>query len=143
MKKVICLIAVALMVGSVAFAAGKMKFTAKDLPGLQGTWEGIVSFGEFDVGTSPMKLEILNDAAPLKAKLTITNIPQGVASRFGVMSGQNVFENDNGAITSQGTIMWVSPQGKDFCEIAKGDNKIHFWYFSKGIKGDATLKKKK
>ena len=44
MKKIICLVAVVLMIASVAFAAGKMKITAKDLPGLKGTWEGIVSF---------------------------------------------------------------------------------------------------
>jgi len=72
MKKIICLVAVVLMIASVAFAAGKMKITAKDLPGLKGTWEGVVSFGEFETGgTSPMKMEILNDAVPVKAKLTI------------------------------------------------------------------------
>jgi len=144
MKKVICLIAIALMIASVAFAAGKMKFTAKDLPALKGTWEGIVSFGEFEGGTtSPMKLEILNDAAPLKAKLTVTNVPDQIAQRFGAQSGQNVFENDGGVLTSQGTIMWASPQGTGFFEISKGENKINFWYFAKGLKGDATLKKKK
>jgi len=143
MKKIICVLGVALMIASVAFAAGKMKITAKDLPGLKGTWEGIVSFGEFEAATSPMKLEILNDAAPLKAKVTITNIPQGVANQFSVPSGQNVLENDGGVLTSQGTIFWASPQGTGFFEISKGDNKLHFWYFAKGIKGDATLKKKK
>ena len=144
MKKIICLLAVALMIASVAFAAGKMQFTAKDLPGLKGTWEGIVSFGEFGgAGTSPIKLEILNDAAPLKAKVTVTNVPDQVAQRFGTQSGQNVYENDGGVLTSQGTIFWASPQGTGFFEISKGENKIHFWYFFKGIKGDATLKKKK
>jgi hypothetical protein len=144
MKKAICLIAIALMIASVAFAAGKMRFTAKDLPGLKGTWEGIVSFGQFDQGgTSPMKLEILNDAVPLKAKVTVTNINQVVANQFSVPSGQNVFENDGGVITSQGTIMWASPQGTGFFEISKGENKVNFWYFFKGIKGDGTLKKKK
>jgi hypothetical protein len=144
MKKVICLIAIALMIASVTFAAGKLKFTAKDLPGLKGTWEGVVSFGEFEGGgTSPMKLEILNDAAPLKAKVTVTNIPQQIAGQFSVPSGQNVFENDGGVLTSQGTISWASPQGTGFMEISKGENKINFWYFNKGLKGDATLKKKK
>ena len=143
MKKVIYLIAVALMVASVVFAAGKMKFTVQDLPGLKGTWEGIVSFGEYDAGTSPMKLEILNDALPLKARLTITNIPQGVANAFSVRSGQNVFESDEGTITSQGTIMWVGTQRPGFCEVSKGENKLNFWYFLNGVKGEATLKKKK
>jgi hypothetical protein len=144
MKKIICLLAVALMIASVAFAAGKMKFTAKDLPGLKGTWEGMLSFGEFEAGgTSPVKLEILNDAAPVKAKLTVTNVPQQIASQFGVQAGQNVFENDGGVLTSQGTIFFASPQGTGFMEISKGENKINFWYFAKGLKGDATLKKKK
>jgi len=144
MKKIICLVAVVLMIASVAFAAGKMKITAKDLPGLKGTWEGIVSFGEFEGGgTSPMKLEILNDAVPVKAKVTVTNIPDPIARLFSVQSGQNVFENDGGVITSQGTIFWASPQGTGFMEVSKGENKINFWYFAKGLKGDATLKKKK
>ncbi len=144
MKKIICLLAIVLMIASVVFAAGKMKFTAKDLPGLKGTWEGMVSFGEFEAGgTSNMKLEILNDAAPLKAKLTINNVPDVIAQRFGAQSGQNVFENDGGVLTSQGTIFWASPQGTGFFEISKGDNKVNFWYFAKGMKGDATLKKKK
>ena len=143
MKKIICLLAVVLMIASVAFAAAKMKFTAKDLPGLKGTWEGIVSFGEMEMGTSPMKLEILNDAAPLKAKLTVTNVPDQVAQRFGAQSGQNVFENDVGVLTSQGTIFWASPQGTGFFEISKGENTVNFWYFAKGLKGNATLKMKK
>ena len=143
MKKIICLLAVVLMIASVAFAAAKMKFTAKDLPGLKGTWEGIVSFGEMEMGTSPMKLEILNDAAPVKAKVTVTNVPQQIASQFGAQQGQNVFENDGGVLTSQGTIFWASPQGTGFFELSKGENKVHFWYFAKGIKGDASLKKKK
>jgi hypothetical protein len=144
MKKIICLLAVALMIASVAFAAGKMKITAKDLPGLKGTWEGIVSFGEFEQGgTSPMKLEILNDAVPVKAKITVNNINNVVAGRFGAKSGENVFDNDGGVITSQGTIFWTGGQGGGFFEVSKGENKLHFWYFANGLKGDATLKKKK
>jgi len=144
MKKIICLVAVVLMIASVAFAAGKMKITAKDLPGLKGTWEGIVSFGEFEGGgTSPMKLEILNDAVPVKVKLTVTNVPDIVATQVGFQKGQNVFESDGGVITSQGTLFWASPQGTGFVEISKGENKVNLWYFAKGLKGDATLKKKK
>jgi len=143
MKKIICLVAVVLMIASVAFAAGKMKITAKDLPGLKGTWEGVVSFGEFETGgTSPMKMEILNDAVPVKAKLTITNFPDVVGKMYGLMSGQNVFEADTGLISSQGTLMWVGPQG-NVCELTKGEKKLSVWYFYKGMKGTADLKKKK
>jgi hypothetical protein len=40
MKKIVCLIAVVLMIASVAFAAAKI--TAKDLPALKGTWTGML-----------------------------------------------------------------------------------------------------
>jgi hypothetical protein len=131
------------MVASVAFAAGKI-ITAKDLPGLKGTWEGIISFGVFDMGTSPMKLEILNDAVPVKAKLTITNVPDQVAQRYGTKSGESVIENDAGVITSQGTIFWAGAAGNYFeLSISKDEKKVGVWYFYKGMKGDGTLKKKK
>jgi hypothetical protein len=142
MKKIICLTAVVLMVVSVAFAAGKMKIAAKDLPALKGTWTGILSFGIFEAGTtSPVTLEILNDAVPVKAKLTVENVPDQIGKLYGVMSGKNVFENDGGVITSQGTLMWTAPDGNVF-ELTKGEKKLDLWYFFKGLKGEASLKKK-
>jgi len=143
MKKIICLVAVVLMIASVVYAAPKMKIAAKDLPGLKGTWEGILSFGVMDAGgTSPMKLEILNDAVPVKAKVTIENVPDQVAKMYGLSSGLNTFESDNGLITSQGTIMWAGNQG-NMCEInLTGEKKLNLWYFLKGMKGEASLKKK-
>jgi hypothetical protein len=143
MKKIICLLAVVLMIASVVYAAGKMKIAAKDLPALKGTWTGIISFGTFEGGgTSPVTLEILNDAVPVKAKLTIQNVPEQVAKMYGTMTGQNVFEGDGGVISSQGTLMWVGPQG-NVCELAQGEKKLYLSYFFKGMKGEADLKKKK
>ena len=143
MKKIICLVVFVLMIASVVYAAPKMKIAAKDLPGLKGTWGGILSFGFVDIGgTSPVKLEVLNDSVPLKARITISNVPNSVATQFGLMAGQNVAESDEGVITSQGTLMFVGPQ-KNFFELTlTGEKKMNLWYFFKGMKGEADLKKK-
>ena len=140
MKKVICLIAIALMIASVAFAA--MKITAKDLPGLKGTWEGILGFGAFEAATSPAKLEILNETVPVKVKFTITNVPQQIASQTGLQQGQNVYEGE-GVITTQGTLFITGPM-KNFMEISlTAKDKIHLWYVYNVMKGDGDFKKKK
>ena len=143
MKKIVCLIAVVLMIASVVYAQKKAGITAKDLPALKGTYSGSVSFGEFSGGgNSACTLEILNDAAPVKAKLTLASVPDSLASQLGIMAGQNVFESDDGVLTTQGTIMFTGP-AKGFLEIAKsGDKKIKINYWFKGMKGDGTLTKK-
>ena len=142
MKKIICLLAVALMIASVAFAAGKMKIAANDLPGLKGTWEGMLSWGVMSMANSPAKLEILNDAVPVKVKITISNVPGPIASRLGEMGGTNVFESEEGEITTQGTLMWTGPQ-RNFLEVSRAsDKKLNGWYYFGGVKGDLSLKKK-
>ena len=147
MKKVICLTAVVLMLVSVAFAAEmKMKkITAENLPGLIGTWVGMLDFG--DVGglaaSSTCTLEILNDKVPVQAKLTVWNVPDFVAPFLGIMSGRNEFNLDDGKITSQGTIFWINPETNTF-ELSMGRGTYldaTYWY--KEIKGTALLKKKK
>jgi hypothetical protein len=144
MKKIICLVVVVLMIAGVAIAAKKMVITAKDLPGLKGTWEGTLGFGIMEQGgTSPVKLEILNDSVPVKARLTISNVPSDVAMQFGDSGGQKVGELDNGKITSQGTIMWVGAAPENFFEVSlKGEKKLGAWYYFRGMRGDGTLKKK-
>ena len=144
MKKIICLTAVVLMVVSVAFAAGKTKIAAKDLPGLKGTWVGMLDFG--DVGgtaaSSNCTLEILNDKVPVQAKLTVWDVPDFVAQRLGTMSGRNEFTLDDGQITSHGSIYWVSNE-KNIFEVSMGREKYldaTYWY--RMIKGTALLKKK-
>ncbi|MCJ7784650.1 MAG: hypothetical protein MUP41_12020 [Desulfobacterales bacterium] len=143
MKKIICLLAVALMIASVAYAQKKEGITAKDLPGMKGMWTGSISFGEFDGGgSSACKLEFLNDAAPVKAKFTIDQVPAVIASQLGLQTGPNVFESDDGVLTTHKTIMWTGP-AKGFLEVAKsGDKKIKVNYWFKGLKGDGTLTKK-
>ncbi len=142
MKKIICLIAVVLLIASVVYAQKRTPMAAKDVAGLKGTWEGILSFGKMEGGTSPAKLEILNDSLPLKAKLTVVNIPDQLATRLGLTTGQHVAESDDGTLTSQGTIIWTGPE-RNFVEIAKAGSKISLNYWYKGLKGDATLSKKK
>jgi len=145
MKKIVCLVVVFLMVAAVAIAAKKMKITEKDLPGLKGTWVGILSFGGMEAGTSPAKLEILNDTVPVKSRLTVEKIPHQLVSHWGIQAspgGEAVAESDDGVITTQGTLMWTGP-AKNFFEVTLMDNKkLSLWYFFRGLKGDATLKKK-
>ncbi len=143
MKKIICLVVVVLMIASVVYAQKKAGITAKDLAGMKGTWAGTISFGEFDGGgSSGCTLEILSDAAPVKAKLTVNDIPAGVASSVGATSGQNVMESDNGTLTTQGTIMFTGPAG-GFVEVIKsGEKKIKINYWARGMKGDGILTKK-
>ena len=143
MKKIVCIIAVVLMIASVVCAQKKAGITAKNLAGMKGTWAGMISFGEFEQGgSSPCKLEILNDAVPIKAKLTVDNVPAGVASSVGGTSGQNVMESDDGTLTTQGTIMFTGP-AKGFLEISKsGEKKIKINYWFRGMKGDGILTKK-
>ena len=142
MKKMICLIAVALMVASVALAAPKMIITAKDLPALKGTWEGILGFGQFEGGTSPAKLEILNDTVPVKFKFTITNVPQQIASQTGGQAGQNVIEGEF-VLTTQGTLMFMGA-AKNFFEVSlTSKDKINIWYIYNILRGDGSFSKKK
>ena len=143
MKKIICLLLVVLMIGAVAYAAAKVKIAKKDLPALKGTCEGTIGFGLMEGGgTSPAKLEILNDTVPVKAKLTITNVPANVATEFQLPSGQNVAESEEGLITSQGTLLWVGAQ-KNFIELTMvSKDKVNVWYYVRGLKGEGDLKKK-
>jgi hypothetical protein len=141
-KTFICVLAIALMIVSVAFAAQKMKITAKELPGLKGTWEGMLDFGlGASASSTPAKLEILNDTVPVKAKITLSNVPDDAARLMGIQSGSNVAESDDGVITSQGTIYWTGPQ-KNFFEVSLGDKKLNGTYWFRGVKGSVTLKKK-
>ncbi len=141
MKKIICVFAVVLMIASVAYAQKKMAITAKDLPGMQGFWAGNVSFGIQEGAGSTATLQIFNDKVPIQAKLTINQIPDAVASPLGLTPGQNVFESDEGAITTQGTILFTGPT-KSFFEITmSGDKKLKCNYWIKGLRGDGAFRK--
>ena len=142
MKKIVCIIAVVLMIASVVYAQKKMAITAKDLPGMKGMWTGNISFGIQAGAGSACTLEIMNDTIPVKAKLTVAQVPDSLASSLGLMAGKNEMESDNGKITSQGTIVWEGSAGGFFEIVKKGDKKVEASYWFKGLRGDATLTKK-
>ena len=146
MRKVICLAVVVLMIAAVAFAATtkKVPITEKDLPGLKGTWEGILTFGVFEAKTAPCSLEILSDKVPVKGKLTV-DVPQEVANIYSVQSGKQSIQNNEGKLTKQGSLMWTGGgDAAHFFEIWFTDaKKRQLFYFFKGMRGDATLTKKK
>jgi hypothetical protein len=141
MRKIICLLAVVLMIASVAYAAG---ITTKDLAGLKGTWQGSLDFGMVGAssGSAPCKLEILNDSVPVQAKLTIWNIPDAVAQAMGISGGDHVLDSSNGVITTRGTLMW-SGSSNNFFEVSMGgEKKLKADYWFRTVKGSASLKKK-
>jgi hypothetical protein len=142
MKKIVLLVIALMMVASVAFAQKATKITASDLAGLKGTWEGTLGFGISDSATSPVTVEILNDAVPVKAKITVRSFPREIAAQLGVQEGSNVFENDDGQISSQGTLVFMGGN-KNVVELTfTGKDKARMWYIFKMIKGSGSLKKK-
>jgi hypothetical protein len=150
MKKTICVLAIVLLVASVAFGAEKAKakkagITKDNVGQLKGTWQGTMSFGEFGVSgavaNSNVLLEIPGDSVPVKAKLTISDVPIAVAGQLGVMEGKHVVDGE-GQLTSQGTVMFVGPT-KNFLELSlAGEKGLRGWYYFNGLKGDLNLKKK-
>ena len=143
MRKIICLAVVVLMFALVGCAGQKVAITKSNVPSLKGTWEGTLGYGFYEGASGPAKLEILNDTVPLKAKLTI-NVPQIVATGFGIPAGQNVLEADNGKITNAGTVLWGSGDAaKGTFEVSlKGEKALDAWFFFKGMRGDGTFTKK-
>ncbi len=140
MKKIVFLMIALMMVASVAFAQKSIKITPDKLASLKGTWEGTITFS---VGnTAPAKLEILNDTVPVKGVFTIINLQDQLAQMLGATGGQQVASNDEGKITTQGTIMWAGP--KNFFEFTQtGDKKGNGWFYWNGARGDVTFTKKK
>ena len=144
MRKVICLAVVVLMVACMGCAAKRMPITQNDLKNLKGTWEGTISYGLYDVRTGPMTLEILNDTVPVKGKVTL-DVPQIVASQYAVQSGKQTKENPDGKLTPQGSILWTGGGAANHSVEAwlTDGNKLQIFYYFMGIRGDATLTKKK
>jgi hypothetical protein len=146
MKKIVCLVAIVLLIGSVVFAAQKAaKISEKNLASLQGRWEGTVNFGASVMGSTsaPATLEILNGTVPVKSKLTIQNVPEAVARAFGVSAGTtNVFEDNNGIITTQGALMFQG-ENKSYVKLTlSGEKKMRGEYYFRGIEGDMSFTKK-
>jgi hypothetical protein len=143
MKKIICIVAVVLLIASAVYAQKKAGITAKDLPAMKGMYSGNISFGEFQGGgSSACTFEILNDDVTVKAKLTIKQVPEVIASGLGIKTNPDPMTSEDGTLTSQGTIMFTGAE-KNFLEVVKsGDKKIKLYYWFRGLKGDGILTKK-
>jgi len=139
MKKIICLVAVALMIATVAYAQKALKIDAKNLAAMKGTWEGTLTF---DVGVNcPAKLEILNAAVPVQGKMTLWNVPDQISSQLATTGGTKTWENPDGKITTQGSLMWAGD--KNFFEVfKKGDKKVDGWFYYQGARGTFVATKK-
>jgi len=138
MKKIIVLVAVFLMVSSVAFAQGR--FSDTDISNLKGTWSGTLTFTEINVSVK-CDLEIINNIIPLYGKLLVYDIPDRLANQMGVMTGTNLFENPSGYLTNKGTVMWAG--NNSFFEIWPfGSGRVQGWFYFRSLKGDLDFRKK-
>ena len=135
MKKIGLLVIALMMVASVAFA---QNITPGDLKDLKGTWIGVLSF---QIGANcPAELVILNDTVPVKAKLTISMVPDQIAQQTGLKGDRNDFSNDDGKITTQGSLMFAG--NKNFMEFSLKRDKLDGWFYYNGARGDLLLHKK-
>ena len=135
MKKIVLLVIALMMVVSVAFAEDITNANLKDL---KGHWVGILSF---QIGTTcPAELTILNDTQPVKAKFTITMLPDQLAQQIGAKGDRNDVSNDEGKITTQGSLMFAG--NKNFMEFELKGNKLLGWFYYNGARGDIMMRKK-
>ncbi len=137
MKKIAFLVIALMMVASVAFAENITTATLKDL---KGTWAGVMTF---QAGvTCPITLVIQNDTVPVKATWTIEMIPDMVGTLLNIPSGTQKHSggNDEGKITTQGSIMWAA--NKNFLEVFLKRNRLDGWFYANGARGDILLNKK-
>ena len=150
MKNTISFVCIGLLFAWIAGVAcapvQKTIITESDLPALKGTWSGWTTFSS--VQTSPVltTLEINNDTVPLQGKITLSNLPPGVASVFPVESlsaGNRVaIDFRNGKISDQGTI--IAQSGENFLELtysASGKPKLDGWFYYYGARGTLAVTK--
>ena len=151
MKKVICLVGIGILLVSIAFVScapvQKTIITKNNLSTLKGTWEGWTVFSTFQANPVLTKLEIDNDAVPIKGRINLFNLPQKVADNFpGVplSAGNNItIDFANGEISDQGTL--IGQTGKNFLELtllAGEKMKMNGWFYYYGSKGTVELTKK-
>jgi len=136
MKKIILLVIALMMVASVAFA----QVTTANLKELKGTWGGIMSF-QLGV-TCPVTVVIQNDTVPVKASWTMEMIPDQLGTLLNVPTGTQKASgsNDEGKITTQGSLMWAG--NKNFLEFFYKHGKLDGWFYLNGARGDLMLHKK-
>ena len=138
MKKIVFFSAIALLCASVVFAAG---ITKKSLADLKGTWEGTAQTG--GSASCNVKIEIMNAAEPVEAKMTLTGLPAKAKEDYGI-SDPLTGESKSGKITSAGTIMFLGQSPSNFFEITSigKDKKLNGWFFFNGLKANVSATKK-
>jgi hypothetical protein len=144
MKSRISLVGIGLlfvsMVGVACAPVQKTMITENDLPTLKGTWSGWTIFSSAQTHPVLTTLEIHNDTVPLQGKITLSNLPPGVASLFPVESlsagNQVAIGFKNGKISDQGTI--IGQSGENFLELtySAGEKpKFDGWFYYYGARG--------
>ena len=83
-------------------------------------------------------------SSPVPGKLTLWNVPRFIAEASGVFEGRNDFDLSDGQLTSEGTIVWPSPEKEnDMFKVSMGSKKKLNATFSFRTKsGSAVLRKK-
>jgi hypothetical protein len=154
MKKMICLFGIGLLFVSVVFVGcaslqfQKTAITKSNLSTLKGTWSGWTTFSSFSSNPVLTTMEIDNDTVPVKAKITLQNLPSGVAAQFpaDAMTAGNsaaIIEFTNAHVSDQGTL--IGTTGQNFLELTLlvGEKtKMSGWFYYYGGKGTVTLTKK-
>jgi hypothetical protein len=134
------------VVGMACAPVQKTIITKSDLPTLKGTWSGWTIFSSAQNNPVLTTLEINNDTVPLQGRITLSNLPQGVASLFPVESlsagNQVAIHFRNGKISDQGTI--IGQSGENFLELtySAGEKpKFDGWFYYFGARGTLTVTK--
>jgi len=159
MKKVLCLIAVFLLLVEAVIAECATVpmtttiLTENNLSILEGRWEGSAVFGE-GVHTT-VTLDIYNDSLPLKGNVSIQNIPREAVNIFPDGFEGSGWESyfDTGTITDKGGLM-IKGRGGNFGEfslieseskrlVLEGESKLDGWFYLWGAKGAASLRKRR
>jgi hypothetical protein len=133
-----------LVTGMACAPVQKTIITKSDLPTLKGTWSGWTIFSSAQNNPVLTTLDINNDTVPLQGRITLSNLPPGVASLFPVESlsaGNQVAINfRNGKISDQGTI--IGQSGENFLELtySAGEKpKFDGWFYYYGARGTLTV----
>ena len=153
MKKVICLVVIGLVfvsmvfVGCASLQLQKTAITKSNLSTLKGTWSGWTTFSSFSSNPVLTTMEIDNDTVPVKGKITLQNLPSGVAALFPAdakTAGNSVIiQFTNAHISDQGTL--IGTTGQNFLQLTLllGEKtKMSGWFYYYGGKGTVTLTKK-
>ncbi len=151
MKKRICLVGVGLLLVSVVMMScapmQKTMLTKSSVPLLKGNWQGWTIFSVVPSRPVLTTMQITNDTVPVTGNITLTNLPDMVASYFPAdaktAGGDVTIDFSNGMITDQGTL--IARVGENFLEMtyyAGEKAKVDGWFYYYYVKGTVEFTKK-